>query len=194
MCNQSGTDDIPFSTPAVGETSLPFPQVTTEEVTNAILGAGNTTPGKDGIPTAVLRLAWPYISKIVLELFQTCIDVGYHPCCFRTMILAMIEKPNKLDRLLPRSYRPIALLSVLGKGLERLIAKRIAWISIKHKVLAPQQFGALPLRSYVDLTTCLTHDVESALAKGWTATVAILDIKGAFDAVLPERLVHRHRN
>ena len=62
-----------------------------------------------------------------------------------------------------------------------------------HKVLASQQFGALPLRSAVDLTTCLTHDVEEALNKGHTATLLTLDVKGAFDTVLPGRLVHRLR-
>ena len=82
---------------------------------------------------------------------------------------------------------------MLGKGLERLIAKRMAWIAIKYKVLASHQFGALPLRSSVDLTTCLTHDVETALVKGQTASVATLDIKGAFDAVLPGRLIRRLR-
>jgi hypothetical protein len=43
----------------------------------------------------------------------------------------------------------------------------------------------------VDLTTCLTHDVEEALNKGLTATLLTLDVKGAFDTVLPGRLVHR---
>ena len=47
----------------------------------------------------------------------------------------MIGKPNKADMTSPRSYRPIALLSVLGKGLERVVAKRMAWVAIKHKVL-----------------------------------------------------------
>ncbi|KAI0999062.1 hypothetical protein K3495_g9133 [Podosphaera aphanis] len=105
----------------------------------------------------------------------------------------MIGKPNKTDMASPRSYRPIALLSVLGKGLERLVAKMISWIAIQYKILARQQFGALPKRSSVDLTTCLTHDVETALARGLTATMATLDIKGAFDAVLPGRLVRRMR-
>ena len=69
----------------------------------------------------------------------------------------------------------------------------MSWIAIKYKILARQQFGALPLRSSVDLTTCLTHDIETALAKGLTATIATLDIKGAFDTVLPGRLVRRLR-
>lgn len=136
--NQSGKDDIPFSTPTVASTTLLFPPITYYEVSNAILSTGNTAPDIDGIPTSVLRLAWPYISTLVLDLFQSCNEAGYHPHCFRTATLTIIEKPNKLDRSTPRSYRPIALLSLLGKGPERLIAKRMSWIAIKYKVLAQQ--------------------------------------------------------
>jgi hypothetical protein len=64
---------------------------------------------------------------------------------------------------------------------------------VTHKVLASQQFGALPLRSTVDLTTCLTYNIEEALNKGLIATLLTLDVKGAFDTVLPGRLVHRLR-
>jgi hypothetical protein len=69
----------------------------------------------------------------------------------------------------------------------------MAWIAIHYRVLASQQFGALPLRSAVDLTTCLLHDVEQALNQGKTASLLTLDIKGAFDGVLPGRLVYQLR-
>jgi len=88
-------------------------------------------------------------------------------------------------------YRPIALLSVLEKGLEQLLAKKIFWLAIIHKVLAYQQFGALLLWSSVDLTTCLIHNVEQALNSGQVASLLTADIKGAFDGVLPGRLVQR---
>lgn len=105
----------------------------------------------------------------------------------------MLQKPKKPDLSSPRSYRPIALLSVLGKGLERIIAKRLSWISVREKVLACQQFGALPRRSAIDLTTCITHDIERALNEGRTASMLTLDVKGAFDSVLPGRLIRRLR-
>ena len=56
-----------------------------------------------------------------------------------------------------------------------------------------QQFGALPLRLSVDLTTCLTHNVEKALVSGYKASLLTIDIKGAFDTVLPGRLALRLR-
>ena len=70
----------------------------------------------------------------------------------------------------------------------------MSWIAIKYKVLARHQFGTLPFRSSVDLTTLMTHKIETALSKGMTATVATLDIKGAFDSVLPGRLIRRLRD
>ena len=67
----------------------------------------------------------------------------------------------------------------------------MAWIAVTHKVLHPQQFGALPARSAVDLAAALIHDVEEAWLKRLKASMLTLDIKGAFDAVLPGRLVRR---
>lgn len=124
---------------------------------------------------------------------QHCLAQGHHPQCFRSAILAVIPKPNKADRSSPRSYRPIALLSVLSKGLERLLARKIAWISITSHIVGKQQIGALPLRSSVDLTTCLTHDIEEALNSGQKASFLTMDVKGAFDVVLQGRLVRRLR-
>jgi Reverse transcriptase (RNA-dependent DNA polymerase)/Endonuclease-reverse transcriptase len=185
--------DVPLDAPTVPRAALPFPEVLMTDVERAILRTGSTAPGADEIPTCVLRVAWPLIRERVYNLFEACLRLGYHPKCFRHAVLVMAQKPNKTDRSSPRSYRPIALLAVLGKGLERLIARNMAWVAVTHKVVASQQFGALPLRSAVDLTTCLTHDVEDALNQGRTASLLTLDVKGAFDAVLPGRLVRRLR-
>ena len=193
LTNNAEAGDIPFDSPSTAVRNIQFPPVTAQDIRKSILGAGNTAPGMDEIPTKILQAAWPLIELRVLDLFQKCIAYGHHPTCFRTAILAVIPKPNKADRTSPRSYRPIALLSVLGKGLERLIARKMSWLAITLQIVASQQFGALPLRSSVDLTTCLTHDVEKALQQGLKASFLTMDVKGAFDAVLPGRLTRRLR-
>ncbi|KAJ6438033.1 ABC transporter [Purpureocillium lavendulum] len=82
---------------------------------------------------------------------------------------------------------------IIGKGLERLIARRLAWASIHYGVLHPQQAGALPKRSAVDLVAALVHDIEEAFARGQVATLVTMDIQGAFDTVLRNRLILRLR-
>ena len=105
----------------------------------------------------------------------------------------MIGKTNKPDPSRPNAWRPIALLSCLGKGLERLIARRLAYAAINQGVLNPQQFGALPKRAATDLVACLVHDIEVAWGKGQVASLLITDIKGAFDSILRNRLTLRLR-
>lgn len=193
LTNQADVDDIPLDSPSVPRRALYLPGLTDPEIDNCVLNAGNTAPGADEIPTAILRLAWPQIQGHCRSLFRACVAAGHHPAPFRSAVLAMLQKPNKSDLSSPRSYRPIALLSVLGKGLERLLAKRMSWLAVSQGILHQQQFGALPKRSATDLTTCLTHDVEVAKAKGLVSSLITLDVKGAFDAVLPGRLVRRLR-
>ena len=114
--NTAKAGDIPMDCPTAPTAALPFLEVTELSIQQAILQAGNTAPGIDEIPTCVLKVAWPLIKDLVLQLFQGCLRLGYHPKCFRQAVLAIIQKPKKDDRSSPRSYRPIALLSVLGQG------------------------------------------------------------------------------
>ena len=189
----AGTEDIPVNC-SNPEATLPFPNITTGEAHQAIFRAKSSTPGQDEISNAVLKKAWPVLGLHISALYKHCATTGWHPTPFRQAILVALPKPGKKDYSSPRSYRLIALLSTLGKGLERLMARRLAWTAIRHKVLHPQQFGALPCRSATDLAAALVHDIEEAWARGLFASMLTLDIKGAFDAVLRGRLIQRLRS
>ena len=67
----------------------------------------------------------------------------------------------------------------------------MAHLAVIHDVVGQQQFGALPKRSATDLVSCVVHDIEEANSQGWAATFVTLDVQGAFDAVLHNRLVRR---
>lgn len=127
--------------------SLPFEfSASMEEVEKHTIGDTSTSPGADGITVSLLKECWPCIEKYIHALFNVCLRLGYFPEQWRRAEVAMIPKVGKKDRTSPRSWRPIALLSCVGKGLERLVAKRMAWISQSKKVLSPQHGGALPKR------------------------------------------------
>ena len=189
----SCSEDVEVNLEPIDDPKLPFPAITEKEIHTAVAKPKNSTPGKDGISTSTLKKAWPSLGPAISTLYQHCLDQGWHPTPFRDASLVALPKPGKRDRSSPRAYRLISLLSVLGKGLERLIARRIAWIAIKHKVLHPQQFGALPLRSATDLAAALIHDVEEAWSRGLKASMLTLDVQGAFDAVLRGQLIRRLR-
>ena len=173
---------------------LPFSaEVSAEEARNATICTGNTSPGSDSITVRLLQAAWPSIGTLVQRLFEGCLIIGHHPKVFKEAEVVMLPKPGKRDLTSPRSWRPISLLSCLGKGLERLIARRIAWAAVHFRVLHYQQAGALPKRSAVDLVAALVHDIEIAFSSKKVATLVTMDIQGAFDTVMRNRLVLRMR-
>ena len=173
---------------------IPFAQeITLDEAEDCTIRTGNTSPGADNVTVKLLRVVWDVIGEHVRRLYQGCLAIGHHPKAFREAEVVMIPKPGRRNLSTPRAWRPISLLSCLGKGLERLIARRLAWASIHYRVLHPQQAGALTKRSAVDLVAALIHDIEEAFGSRLVATLVTADIQGAFDSALCNRLVLRLR-
>lgn len=167
-------------------------QVTLEDVTAATIGCKETAPGHDKITVRLLKACWRTIGSHIRDLFQACLDLEYFPTPFKVAEVVLLPKTGR-DLTSPKGWRPISLLSSLGKGLERLVAKRMSWLAIKYKVVHPQLFGALPGRSAVDLVSCVIHDAEAAMRSNKVTAIVTLDIQGAFDAVLHNRLLSRMR-
>ncbi|KAJ3478790.1 hypothetical protein NLG97_g8480 [Lecanicillium saksenae] len=189
---RDASDDIadPWQPTVSPVKEIPFARtIPTKEIEKAVLQTGNTTPGSDGITTKMLQAAWPHIARPLTTLYNACLRVGYHPAVFRTAEVVMIPKPNKRNLSDISSWRPISLLSCLSKGLERVIARRMAHAAIKHSIVHPNQAGALPKRSAVDIAACLIYDIEKALASGKVATLVTEDVMGAFDAILRNRMI-----
>jgi Reverse transcriptase (RNA-dependent DNA polymerase) len=105
--------------------------------------------------------------------------------------VAILPKIGKKDKSSIQSWRPIALLSCISKDLERITARRIAWIALTRGILSPQHGGTLPKCSAMGLVAAFTHDVESAMATGSQVTMITMDVQGAFGALLVNRLLAR---
>jgi ribonuclease HI len=163
--------------------------VSLEQARDAVTCTGNTTPGADGITVLALQTTWEHTGEYIRALFEACLQLGYHPKVFREAEVVMIPKPGKRDLTIPKAWRPISLLPCLGKGLERLLARRMATAAVQAGVVPRRQFGALPKRSAVDLAGAATHFIEQALNKGMCVTSVAVDVAGAFNALLRNRTV-----
>ena len=123
----------------------------------------------------------------IILLFQLCLDKRHHPLAFKTAILCALPKPGLSPKHLPRSYRLIALLSCLGKALEKVIAQRLSEIAIRTRLISPIHFGAIARSLAVDAAATLTHDVEKAWQDSEVLTALAFDIKGVFDTITEKK-------
>lgn len=164
-----------------------------EETEHHTIGVTSTSPGLDGITIRLLKACWEIVRHYIRALYEKVLQLAYYPKVWKVAKVIMIPKSGQKDLSSPRSWRPISLLSCLGKGLERVCAARMAWTTLEYKVCSPQHIGALPKRSAVDLVASFTNDVEQAFAAGMKVTMVTADVKGAFNGLLRKRLIFRMR-
>ncbi|VVT44744.1 uncharacterized protein SAPINGB_P000518 [Magnusiomyces paraingens] len=103
-----------------------WPKLEFDEVDSALADTPNDkAPGDDGITGKVLKMAWlnKDFKERFFKLLQACVKFGYHPKVWRHGIIVVIPKPKKPDYSKPRAYRPISLLKIPSKVLEKLYKK-----------------------------------------------------------------------
>ncbi len=73
------------------------------------------------------------------------------PDIWKVSVIKVIYKGNDKDKRNPKSYRPISLLPVLGKMLEKLLINRLMFSLNKRDQLSEAQYGFTPQKRTEDL-------------------------------------------
>jgi ribonuclease HI len=130
----------------------------------------------------------------LLAIFNDCWSQGFFPQCWKSAVTVTIPKPGKnLDEL--KSYRPISLLSTVGKLLERIVSTRLQ--SITQNILPPEQAAYRVTRSAEDVLLSLTQYAADGFQKRKPAertTLACVDYSAAFDRVWHLGLINKMSN
>jgi ribonuclease HI len=138
-----------------------------------------SAPGPDGIRVTTIRKLWTSNWKpCIIALMQAAFRQPDLFSCFKHAVVHPIPKPGN-----PDSFRPISLLSQLGKILERIVSSRL-----KTKLNIPNQFGCYPHRSSRDAIVRLQHWAVHA-KRG--AISIFFDITKAYDRVIPSRVLEK---
>lgn len=171
--------------------AMPMPAITEEEVRAAVKRLrAHSAPGPDEVPNCILQAMGDRLVRALTALTQACLDWQYHPRKFRTSVTVALKKPQKPDYSQPKAWRPIALLSTIGKVVEAVISNTLRTLAESHGLLPPQQMGARPGRSTVTALDLLLTQLRLGQRNKITTSVLSMDISGAFDRIHVDRLIH----
>ena len=171
-----------------------MPRLTMEEVEQKVLAAKpGKAAGEDGLPSVVWKEVWPVVRNQVIRLFQASLDDGELPSQWRSAKIIPLRKPNRGDYSSAKAWRPISLLSNLGKILEAVVAERISFATETFGLLPTNHFGARKRRSANQALTLLQEQVYQAWRMGKVLSLVSFDVKGAYNGVCRERLLQRLR-
>ncbi|GBM06608.1 Putative protein in type-1 retrotransposable element R1DM [Araneus ventricosus] len=153
------------------------------EIREVIRGmAKNKAPGLDSINVLMAEVIHKKSPEILTGIFNKCLHVGVFPKEWKKAKLILINKPGK-DPELANSYRPICLLSVLSKILDKLITQRITYLLKSRGMLHKQQHGFRNGRSCETANYELRKSIQKAMQHKFKVCLVSLDVAGAFDNV-----------
>ena len=148
-------------------------------------------PGPSGITKEDLAHLPAAGLVFLATIFTACLSTGYFPKKFKQAKMIFIPKPEK-SATDPMNYRPISLLEIPGKVLEKLINERIVeFAETTPGVHDPNQYGFRPHKGTDMALAVMWELVALHLAHGGAANIITRDIQKAFDRVWHDGLRKR---
>ena len=137
--------------------------------------------GLDGISPRLLRDSADAIMEPVSHIINISILTETVPASFKqAKVVPLFKKGNRSD---PGNYRPVSVLNVLSKVLERAVQNQLSEYLTKKNILSSHQSG---FRSRYSTDTCLIHlsdYVKNEISNGNFVGMVFLDLRKAFDTV-----------
>ncbi|GBP59514.1 Probable RNA-directed DNA polymerase from transposon X-element [Eumeta japonica] len=120
------------------------------------------------------------VVKLTGRDFNACLKNCYFPPAWKEAEVIGIHKPGK-PRDLPASYRPISLLSGLGKLFEKILKTRLSDHLLGKGLIIDEQFGFRPAHSCPQQVLRLVEYVSEGFETERSTVAVFFDVAKAFD-------------
>ncbi|MCG7879037.1 MAG: endonuclease/exonuclease/phosphatase family protein [Candidatus Thiodiazotropha taylori] len=182
---------LPQSDPTNDQTeTLHSIQLTPSEIESCLksLQTGKAA-GPDTINNRLLKELSNPLSHPLCDLFNYSLSTGQFPESWKQANVTPIHKKN--DPSDPSNYRPISLLSALGKVLEKLVHKHVFNFFRENRRITCLQSGFVPGDSTVNQLIDIYNTFCKALDEGKEVRAIFCDISKAFDRVWHKGLLYK---
>jgi hypothetical protein len=152
----------------------------------------NKSPGPDNIGPKLVKCAATVLVDPLVYIYNLSFSAGIVPEKLKLAKILPIFK--KGERHCPSNYRPISLLSIFDKLLEKLMCCRLMQYLQANNILYNYQFG---FRKYHSTSLALIEVIDSiyeGIDQGSKVSGIYLDLQKAFDTVSHDILLDKLYN
>ena len=170
-----------------------FDEIQIESVANQLKNLkAKKGAGLDNIPCRLLRLSADLIAPSLTYIYNLSLTSGTFPSEWRTAKVIPLFKSGKKGQI--ENYRPISILPVVSKIMEKEVHRQVYSFLVEHNLLHPAQHGFRQMRS---TQTALLNVVDQWLKNmdnSEVTGVVFIDIAKAFDTVKHSLVIDKLQN
>ena len=162
--------------------SLIFNQTSQEEIINIVESLDETkSSGSCNIPIRLIKISKFIIAKPLMDICNNSFNDGIFPDINKIAKVIPIHKNgSKVDT---NNYRPISLLSIFSKIMEKVIASRLTSFLTINEIICPNQFGFRAGFSTSHALLSITECIKKTIEDNKYGCGVFIDLKKAFDTV-----------
>ena len=135
----------------------------------------------DNISILMLKTCGFAIYKPLAIIFKQCVDTGTFLSEWKKGNIVPIHK--KSDKQTLKNYRPVSLLPICRKILERLMFNEMFKFFIENELISSNQSGFKPGDSCVNQLVSITHEIYKSFDERHEVRGVFLDISKLFEKV-----------
>ena len=161
-----------------------------EEVKKVINNLPNkSAPGEDGVTAETIKCTNDVTSLVLSHIINCLLHEGIFPSILKTGKISPIPKVKNACKV--EQFRPIALLSIFSKIIEKLVHKRIVNFCNKYNIFSKSQHGFRAGRSTQTAILEIIDEINFHHEKNNYLLAIFIDLKKAFDVVMIELLIKK---
>ena len=145
--------------------------------------------GLDSIDTKIIKLVKHQLLPVITHIVNLSISQRRFPCTWKVAKVAPLHKKEEV--IYPKNYRPVSLLLVISKVLERAIFEQMIRYLEENHLLHPSHHGFRSSHSTVTALVEMYDQWIEAFEHDKLSAVVMLDLSAAFDVVDHEILIQK---
>ena len=135
----------------------------------------------ENVSTRMLKIAFSHAPQRLVKIFNLSFNSGMIPPFWKLSKVTPIPKSG--NKRLINNYRPISLIPLPCKLIEKIVHNRVYGFLSREKVLTDCQGGFRPGHSTLDTLAKFTDDVLRGINVGKDTVSTFIDLRKAFDTV-----------
>lgn len=158
-----------------------FKYILPEDIITSVNSIKSKATGADLLPVLFISLCLPALLPVLDHLFNYCLQNSVFPSMWKCANIIPIPKIK--TPLEPKDFRPVSLLCVLGKALEKIVHAQVSQFLNEHKLLTAHQSGFRSGHSTITALVKVADDMRAAIDNRMITLLVLLDLSKAFDCV-----------
>ena len=182
VAGQGPVPHIDCRLPRVGACAFTVCPVSLHTLRRTVFSMRNTSArGDDGLCIRVIKASFDAIGDILLHIINTSLSNSDFPDQWKHSIVHPIYKSG--DPSSPSNFRPISIVPVLAKIVERVVQRQLYYYLSSNHLLSPTQHGFRPRHSTETALVSVADRILAASDRGEISLLCLIDLSKCFDVI-----------